>query len=178
MQHIAKEGRCFVVTANSMTKVSDFPPDYPPFTPEHPDRRPDGEQWEADDIVNHGGSFIADPLGTRLTEPLWDEEGIIYADLPLAAITESRVSFALLHLFHGTRKMKKENLEMTEELTFGSKFESSISILWEVTPDLMSCKLSWLVCTTPVERDTYYILFANSTLTVNTKTGNNVNFTN
>ncbi len=46
MQHIAKEGRCFVVTVNAMTRVSDFPADYPPFTLEHPDRRPDGEQWE------------------------------------------------------------------------------------------------------------------------------------
>ncbi|KAI0816456.1 carbon-nitrogen hydrolase [Xylaria sp. FL0064] len=93
MQHIAKEGRCFVVTVNSMTKVSDFPADYPPFTPEHPDRRPDGEQWEAEDIVNHGGSFIAGPLGTRLTEPVRDKESIIYADLPMPAVTESRLDF-------------------------------------------------------------------------------------
>ncbi|RWA14006.1 hypothetical protein EKO27_g1088 [Xylaria grammica] len=93
MQHIAKEGRCFLVTVNAMIKVSDFPADYPPFTSEHPDRRPDGEQWEADDIVNHGGSFIAGPLGTPLTEPLWDKEGIVYADLPIAAVTESRDSY-------------------------------------------------------------------------------------
>ncbi|KAK5627818.1 hypothetical protein RRF57_003533 [Xylaria bambusicola] len=92
MQHIAKEGRCYVVTVNAMTRVSDFPVDYPPFTPEHPDRRPDGEQWEADDIVNHGGSFIAGPLGTRLTEPVWDKESIVYAELPMSAVTESRVS--------------------------------------------------------------------------------------
>ncbi|KAI2637423.1 carbon-nitrogen hydrolase [Xylaria nigripes] len=93
MQHIAKEGRCFVVTVNAMTRVSDFPDDYPPFTPEHPDRRPDGEQWETQDIVNHGGSFIAGPLGTQITEPLWDKEGIVYADLPMAEITESRLDF-------------------------------------------------------------------------------------
>jgi nitrilase len=92
MQHIAKEGRCFVVTVNAMTRVSDFPPDYPPFTPEHPDRRPDGGQWEANDILNRGGSFVAGPLGTRVTEPLWDEEGIVYADLPMSEVTESRVS--------------------------------------------------------------------------------------
>ncbi|KAH8162988.1 hypothetical protein CIB48_g5258 [Xylaria polymorpha] len=93
MQHIAKEGRCFVVTVNSMTKVSDFPAEYPPFTPEHPDRRPDGEQWQADDIVNHGGSFVAGPLGTRLTEPLWDKEDIVYADLPMSGVIESRLDF-------------------------------------------------------------------------------------
>ncbi|KAI0539914.1 carbon-nitrogen hydrolase [Xylaria digitata] len=93
MQHIAKEGRCFLVTVNAMTKVSDFPVDYPPFTPEHPDRNPDGEQWKADDIVNRGGSFIAGPLGTRLTEPLWDKEDIVYADLPMSEVTESRLDF-------------------------------------------------------------------------------------
>ncbi|KAI0200773.1 carbon-nitrogen hydrolase [Astrocystis sublimbata] len=93
MQHIAKEGRCFVVTVNSYTRVSDFPADYPPFTPEHHDRRPDGEQWTADDVVNHGGSFVAGPLGERITEPLWDEESIVYADLPMSEITESRLDF-------------------------------------------------------------------------------------
>ncbi|KAI3337467.1 carbon-nitrogen hydrolase [Xylariaceae sp. AK1471] len=94
MQHIAKEGRCFVVTVNAMTKVSDFPPDYPPFTSSNPsDRKPDGSPWEADDVVNHGGSFVAGPLGTRITEPLWDEEGIVYADLPMAMVTESKLDF-------------------------------------------------------------------------------------
>ncbi|KAI1326387.1 carbon-nitrogen hydrolase [Xylariaceae sp. FL0255] len=93
MQHIAKEGRCFVVSVNSVCRVSDFPADYPPFTPEHPDRRPDGAQWESTDIVNHGGSFVAGPLGTRLTEPLWDEEKIIFAELPMSQIVESRLDF-------------------------------------------------------------------------------------
>lgn len=92
MQHIAKEGRCFVVSVNSFCKVSDFPPDYPPFTAEHPDRRPDGAQWEADDILNHGGSCIVGPLGTFLAEPVWDKEEIVYASLRMADITESKVS--------------------------------------------------------------------------------------
>lgn len=74
MQHIAEEGRCFVVSVNSACKVSDFPSDYPPFTAEHADRRPDGGQWEADDIVNHGDSCIVGPLGNMVTEPVWDKE--------------------------------------------------------------------------------------------------------
>ncbi|KAI8214768.1 Bifunctional nitrilase/nitrile hydratase NIT4 [Colletotrichum sp. SAR 10_77] len=93
MQHIAKEGRCFVVSVNSVCKVSDFPSDYPPFTAEHPDRRPDGGQWEPEDIVNHGGSCIVGPLGTMLAEPVWDKEEIVYADLRMANITESRLDF-------------------------------------------------------------------------------------
>ncbi|KAK1478506.1 carbon-nitrogen hydrolase, partial [Colletotrichum cuscutae] len=93
MQHVAKEGRCFVVSVNSFCKVSDFPPDYPPFTAEHPDRRPDGAQWEADDILNHGGSCIVGPLGTFLAEPAWDKEEIVYASLRMADITESKLDF-------------------------------------------------------------------------------------
>lgn len=91
MQHIAKEGRCFVVSVNSVCKVADFPSDYPPFTAEHHDRKPDGTRWEADDIVNHGGSCIVGPLGTFLAKPVWDTEGIIYAELKMEEISESRV---------------------------------------------------------------------------------------
>ncbi|TDZ37763.1 Bifunctional nitrilase/nitrile hydratase NIT4 [Colletotrichum trifolii] len=93
MRHIAKEGRCFVVSVNSVCRVSDFPADYPPFTAEHPDRRPDGAQWESNDIVNHGGSCIIGPLGGFLAEPVWDGEDIIYAELRMADITESRLDF-------------------------------------------------------------------------------------
>ncbi|EFX05807.1 nitrilase cyanide hydratase and apolipoprotein n-acyltransferase [Grosmannia clavigera kw1407] len=93
MQHIAKEGRCFVISVNSVCRVSDFPDDYPPFTPEHHDRRPDGGKWEKNDIVNHGGSCVVGPLGHFLSEPLWDKEAIIYAKLDLGEIHESRLDF-------------------------------------------------------------------------------------
>ncbi|CAK7236574.1 Nitrilase [Sporothrix curviconia] len=93
MQHIAKEGRCFVVSANSVYKVADFPPDYPPFTLDHHDRSPDGSPWGPDDILNHGGSCIVSPLGEFVAEPVWDKEAIVYADLHMPAITEARMDF-------------------------------------------------------------------------------------
>ncbi|CAJ2510179.1 Uu.00g060790.m01.CDS01 [Anthostomella pinea] len=93
MQHIAKEGRCFVVSVNAMCKVSDFPSDYPPFIPESHDLKPDGSRWESDDVVNPGGSFVVGPLGIPLTEPLWDKEGIIYADLKMSDVAESKLDF-------------------------------------------------------------------------------------
>ena len=91
MQHIAKEGRCFVVSVNQFCRVSDFPSDYPPFTPEHHDRQPDGSKWTPEAILSHGGSCIVGPLGTFLAEPVWDREEIVYAELRRDDLTESRV---------------------------------------------------------------------------------------
>ncbi|KAF2660816.1 putative nitrilase [Lophiostoma macrostomum CBS 122681] len=93
MQHIAKEGRCFVISVNQFCRVSDFPSDYPPFTPEHHDRQPDGSPWTPEAILSHGGSCIVGPLGEFLTEPIWDKEGIVYADLQREHLIESRMDF-------------------------------------------------------------------------------------
>ncbi|ORY15438.1 putative nitrilase [Clohesyomyces aquaticus] len=93
MQHIAKEGRCFVINVNQFCKVSDFPEDYPPFTPEHHDRQPDGSPWVPDAILNHGGSCIVGPLGTLIAEPVWDKEEIVYAELNRDDLVESRMDF-------------------------------------------------------------------------------------
>ena len=39
-----------------------------------------GEIAALPDIVCRGGSCIIDPYGHAVTETLWDEEGILYAD--------------------------------------------------------------------------------------------------
>ncbi|KAF8861678.1 putative nitrilase [Acephala macrosclerotiorum] len=93
MQHIAKEGRCFVISVNQFCKVSDFPSDYPPFSPGNHDRNPDGQPWAKDDILNHGGSCIVGPLGTFVAEPVWDKEDIVYATLNLSDLAEARMDF-------------------------------------------------------------------------------------
>ncbi|GMK59014.1 hypothetical protein CspeluHIS016_0700290 [Cutaneotrichosporon spelunceum] len=80
MQHVAQEGRCFVVTANQYQEASDFPADYP---------APPG----ADKVWCRGGSAIVDPLGNVLAGPLWDEEGIVYADLDVGRIHATKVDF-------------------------------------------------------------------------------------
>lgn len=93
MQHIAKEGRCFVISVNQFCKVSDFPSDYPPFSPGHHDRNPEGQPWTKDDTLNHGGSCIVGPLGTFIAEPVWDKEEIVYATLNLSDLVEARMDF-------------------------------------------------------------------------------------
>jgi nitrilase len=72
-------------------QVSDFPPDYPPFTKDHHDRQPDGSPWVPEAILSHGGSCVVGPLGTFVAKPIWDKEDIVYADLNMDDLVESRV---------------------------------------------------------------------------------------
>ena len=43
------------------------------------------------DIVCRGGSCIVDPYGHYVTEPVWDKEEIIYADLEMQKVPMSRM---------------------------------------------------------------------------------------
>jgi nitrilase len=48
---------------------------------------------ELPDIVCHGGSCIVDPFGHYVTEPVWDKEDIIYADLDMQKVPMSKMEF-------------------------------------------------------------------------------------
>ena len=82
MQHIALEGRCFVLSACQMNRRRDYPADYALAA-----------DVEADHVLMRGGSCIIDPLGKVLAGPVFDEETIIYADLDLAEVPRSRLDF-------------------------------------------------------------------------------------
>jgi len=77
IRHIASEGRCFVLSCN-----------------QHVTREMMPKEWE--DIgpgpaeFCRGGSAIIDPFGRCLAGPLYDEEGILTADLDLTLITQAR----------------------------------------------------------------------------------------
>lgn len=43
------------------------------------------------DIVCRGGSCVIDPFGHYVTEPVWDQETIIYADLDMDKVPASRM---------------------------------------------------------------------------------------
>ncbi len=83
MRHIACEGRCFVITCNQFVTRNHYPADLQ----QHPELQRRGE------VLCRGGSAILDPYGNYLAGPLYDEEGILYADLDLNLITESRFDF-------------------------------------------------------------------------------------
>jgi nitrilase len=83
LRHIACEGRCFVLGCNQYVTKSMYPADL------------DGIEDLADqpEIMCRGGSAIISPLGDVLAGPLYDEEGILYADLDLAEVARSKLDF-------------------------------------------------------------------------------------
>lgn len=81
MKHIALEGRTFVFSSCQVLREKDFPEDYA-FTRTDPDR-----------IMMRGGSVILDPLGNVLAGPLFDEEGILVAEIDLDAVTRGKLDF-------------------------------------------------------------------------------------
>lgn len=81
MRHIACEGRCFVLGCNQFIKKEMYPTDLETIE----------ELSDQPDIMCRGGSVIVSPLGEVLAGPLWDKEGILYADLDLAEITKAKL---------------------------------------------------------------------------------------
>jgi nitrilase len=83
LKHIACEGRCFVLGCNQFVTKSMYPADLPGI-----------EDLAAQpEIMCRGGSAIVSPLGEVLAGPLWDEEGMLLADLDLREVARARFDF-------------------------------------------------------------------------------------
>src|SRR5438093_11806841 len=80
--HIARESRAFVVAPAHFQRESAYPDDFPL-------RAELGDS----DVIGRGGSAILGPDGAYLAGPLYDEEGILYADLEPARLYEERQRF-------------------------------------------------------------------------------------
>lgn len=72
MQHIAREGRCWVVSSGVAIEASDLPEDFPGKE----DLYPSAKEW-----VNPGDSTVIAPGGEIIEGPLRNEKGIVYADI-------------------------------------------------------------------------------------------------
>jgi predicted amidohydrolase len=79
MQHIAIEGRCFVLSACQYLLRSDCPPDYQPV-----------QGNDAGTVLIKGGSVIVSPMGKTVAGPLRDGEGILIAALDLREVTRGK----------------------------------------------------------------------------------------
>lgn len=80
MQHIAHEGRCFVISACQVMAS----PDMLGITV---------EGWESDRPLIRGGSVIVGPLGEILAGPLVGNEGLITAEIDTAELIGARYDF-------------------------------------------------------------------------------------
>ena len=83
IRHIAIEGHCYVLNSDLLFRKSSYPEDLA--------RAEEVERLE--DVVCRGGSCVVDPYGHYLTEPVWDKEGIIYADLNMDDVASSKMEF-------------------------------------------------------------------------------------
>jgi nitrilase len=83
MQHIAREGRCWVVNSGFVMRASDIPDDFP----EKDELYPDPDAW-----INPGDSLVVGPDGKTTAGPLRQEVGVVYADVDLSAVGVARRS--------------------------------------------------------------------------------------
>ena len=83
LRHIACEGRCFVLGCNQFVTKDMYPSDLP--TLEELSGHPN--------VMCRGGSVIISPFGKVLAGPLYDAEGILYAQLDRREIVRSKVDF-------------------------------------------------------------------------------------
>ena len=70
MQHIAREGRCWVMCSGVALTNSDIPPDFP----NRDNLYPASEEW-----INPGDSAVIAPGGEIVAGPMHKEKGILYA---------------------------------------------------------------------------------------------------
>ena len=83
MRHIGFEGRCFVLGCNQYVDKSIYPTDLIGIE----------DLKDQPDIICRGGSTIISPMGGVLAGPLYDKEGILYADLDRGEIARSKMDF-------------------------------------------------------------------------------------
>jgi nitrilase len=81
LQHIAREGGCWVLGAGAALRGADLPTDFP----ERARLFPDGDEW-----INPGDSVVVAPGGRIVAGPMRRETGLLFADIDLAAIGPAR----------------------------------------------------------------------------------------
>jgi nitrilase len=79
MQHIAFEGRCFVLSAVQYLRRGDCPEDYPAI-----------QGNDRSTVLIRGGSVIVNPQGCVLAGPNYDGEAILTAEINLDEIAEGK----------------------------------------------------------------------------------------
>ena len=81
MQHIAREGRCWVINSGVALHYTDLPDDFP----DKAQLYPDPDEW-----INGGDSLVVAPGGNIIAGPIHKEHGILYAEVDLQQVASAR----------------------------------------------------------------------------------------
>lgn len=81
LQHIALEGRCFVLGCNQFVRRDMYPEPYQQYLEGEPE------------VMSAGGSAIVSPMGELIRGPLLGEEGVLVAELDLEETREAKLDF-------------------------------------------------------------------------------------
>ncbi len=85
LNHIACEGRCFVMGCNQYLTKEHYPKELQALiNDDHPS------------LPSTGGSVIINPLGKILAGPLFNQEGIVTAEIDLRDIVRSKMDFDVI----------------------------------------------------------------------------------
>jgi nitrilase len=83
LRHIALEGRCYVLGCNQYVSKDMYPSDLEGIE----------DLSNLPEVMCKGGSAIISPLGEVLAGPLYDNEGILFAEVNRAEIIQSKYDF-------------------------------------------------------------------------------------
>lgn len=83
LRHIACEGRCFVLGCNQFLTKDMYPSDLEVLN----------ELDEQPDVMCRGGSVIISPFAEVLAGPLFDREGMLFAELDLSEVARGKFDF-------------------------------------------------------------------------------------
>jgi nitrilase len=83
LRHIACEGRCFVLGCNQFVRKDMLPEDLAEID----------ELQDQPDVMCRGGSAIVSPMGEVIAGPLYDREGMLFAELDRSQIVRGKVDF-------------------------------------------------------------------------------------
>ena len=87
MQHIALEGRCFVLSSNQFARRADYPADYPLAS------EPGTAAMSPETVLSRGGSCIVSPSGEILAGPDHERECILSAEIDRDDIVRGKLDF-------------------------------------------------------------------------------------
>jgi len=81
LQHIAREGCCWVIGSGTLMRASDLPEDFP----ERAKHYADAGEW-----INPGDSVVIAPGGAIVAGPMRKETGMLMAEIDLDAVASAR----------------------------------------------------------------------------------------